>query len=84
MLDSQAPIHHNQQTGVARTLGSGLMDEAGLHPHNLGFDLDCLVYDLRDELGATEDIDDLHRTRNCEQVGVGLHELVEGFVNLGR
>src|SRR5215467_8872610 len=67
MLNFNAAVHDHFETGVARTLGRGVIDHAELHPNNFGFDRNSIVNDSCYGGGFSEYVDDFHGTRDIAQ-----------------
>jgi hypothetical protein len=81
VLFEDAAVHHHKDSRLPRFLCRGLMFHFFLHPDARDAQLNRVVNDFRNELGTSEDVDDVNFLRDIEQRWVGL--FAEGAVDAG-
>jgi len=70
VLDHDAAIHDNMHTASLGSVGGLEVDDTLLHPEVRQAELKHLLDDGRDELGETEDVDDLGLDGKIGEAGV--------------
>jgi hypothetical protein len=71
VIFQDAAIHGHRDAGGAGARGGGFVDDAFLHPHSLGLELDGSIHERAGSFRAAEDVDDVDGEGNRFQRGVG-------------